>query len=48
VYDSVEQVMKTYSGLNDAEGVALITEETWKVHRNQRRLVVDLNALGGE
>jgi hypothetical protein len=40
--------MEKYNGMVDANNLPLITKETWKVHNNQKRLVVDLNGLAGD
>jgi hypothetical protein len=47
VWASIEKVMEEYRGKKDAAKQELLTPETWKTHYQQRRLVVDLNGLGG-
>jgi len=39
--------MEYFRDRKDAAGNVLLTEETWKVHANQKRLVVDLQGLAG-
>jgi hypothetical protein len=47
VWQAICEVMESFRGRTDAAGNVLLTEETWKVHANQKRLVVDLQGLSG-
>jgi hypothetical protein len=47
VWARIEAVMEQYKGKKDSAGDELFTEETWQTHKQQYRLVVELNGLAG-